>query len=255
MLSEMSNESGLDKVKEVEDDEEDGESASEVLYQSSIHQSAESKTIEMLARENAMLRQQQQQQQQQQYHSARLRPRSSTAAAYGLSSGYTLRETVPEESEYAIDELDEPNDVADLINPRRTLNRRMSEFGPSAFRSPFGMDSRKHDVPVKKGLWHSQLGFGSLGDISQSRRHSFADVPTRQASIGSLGDHAAASAGLDIGAQDAQTSQDYPGSYGDTTGFPMTGAGKFLCPSSLTHSTASASHFSPNRGASPRIID
>lgn len=217
----MSSESALGKVKEVDDDEDDSEHVSELHYQSSIHQSAEAKTIEMLARENAMLR-------QQQYHNARLRPRSSTAAAYGISGSYTLRETVPEESEYAIDELDEANDAVDLSNPRRTLNRRMSEFGPSAFRSPFGMDSRKHDS-VKKGIWHSQLGFSGLGDIPQSRRHSFADVPTRQASITSLNDHAAAAAaaaGLDIGSQDPQNSQDYPSAYGDGPAFVMGGGGK-----------------------------
>ncbi|KAJ2973515.1 hypothetical protein NQ176_g6565 [Zarea fungicola] len=65
MLSEMSNDGSLlGNVKEVEDDDE--ESASESL-QNSYMQSAEAKTIEMLARENALLRQQ-----QQQY--ARLRP-------------------------------------------------------------------------------------------------------------------------------------------------------------------------------------
>ena len=38
---------------------------------------------------------------------------------------------------------------------------------------------------VKKGQWQSSLGFGGLGEIPQSRRHSFADVPTRQTSISS----------------------------------------------------------------------
>ncbi len=36
---------------------------------------------------------------------------------------------------------------------------------------------------VKKGQWQSSLGFGGLGEVPQSRRHSFADVPTRQTSI------------------------------------------------------------------------
>ena len=31
---------------------------------------------------------------------------------------------------------------------------------------------------MKRGQWHSSLGFGGIDD-SQSRRHSFADVPGR----------------------------------------------------------------------------
>ena len=225
MLSEMSSEGGLGKVKEVEDDEEEDVSPSNSLLQNSFHQSAESKAIEMLTRENAMLRQQQQQQQQQQqYQSSRMRPRSSTAAAYGMGSGYTLQESVPEESEYAIDELDESNDGVDLGAARRPINRRMSEFGPSSFRSPFGVDNRKMEPP-KKNIWHSQLGFGGLGDIPQSRRHSFADVPTRQASVSSLGGDPAA--GLDMGMQESQASQDYSSPYAEAPSFSMTGPGKY----------------------------
>lgn len=229
MLSEMSSEGGLGKVKEVEDDEEeDAESPSGSGLQNSGHQSAESKAIEMLTRENAMLRQQQQQQQQ--YHGARIRPRSSTAAAYGIAGGYTLQGSVPEESEYAIDELDESNDGVDLGPTRRTLNRRMSEFSPGTFRSPFGVDSRKMESG-KKNIWHSQLGFGGLGDIPQSRRHSFADVPTRQASISSLGgDHGG---GLDMSMQEGQVGQDYASPYTDASNFSMTGAGRFFYPLSI----------------------
>lgn len=222
MLSEMSSEGGLGKVKEVEDDEEEDVSPSNSLLQNSFHQSAESKAIEMLTRENAMLRQQ-----QQQYQSSRVRPRSSTAAAYGMGSGYTLQESVPEESEYAIDELDESNDGVDLGAGRRPINRRMSEFGPGSFRSPFGVDNRNMES-TKKNIWHSQLGFGGLGDIPQSRRHSFADVPTRQASVSSLGGDPAA--GLDMGIQESQVSQDYSSPYPEAPSFSMTGPGKHSSP-------------------------
>lgn len=222
MLSEMSSEGGLGKVKEVEGDEEEDVSPSGSLLQNSFHQSAESKAIEMLTRENAMLRQQ-----QQQYQSSRMRPRSSTAAAYGMGSGYTLQESVPEESEYAIDELDESNDSVDLGAARRPINRRMSEFGPGSFRSPFGVDSRKMES-AKKNIWHSQLGFGGLGDIPQSRRHSFADVPTRQASVSSLGGDPAA--GLEMGMQEAQVSQDYSSPYAEAPSYAMTGPGKCSSP-------------------------
>lgn len=174
MLSEMSNDAGLlGKVKEVEDDDE--ESAPESM-QSSLHQSAEAKQIEMLTRENAMLRQ------QQQYQSNRIRPRASTGASYGLGNGYSLRETVPEESDYAIDELEESNDPEAAT--KRALGRRMSEYGAGFSRAPY--ENRKLEN-VKKAFWHSSLGFDSP-DGQQSRRHSFADLPQRQASISSLND-------------------------------------------------------------------
>ena len=208
MLSEMS-ESGLGKLNEIEDDDE---SPTESL-QNSLHQSAESKTIEMLTRENAMLRQQQQQ------YQTRIRPRSSTAAAYGMGNGYAA---VPEESEYAIDELDESNDSIDALG-RKPLGRRLSEFGAGPFRSPFGgsIESRKLET-MKKGLWQSQLGFGGLGDLPQSRRHSFADVPARQPSIGSIADSAAA---LELSSQETPTSQDYPATYGENANFGLSNPG------------------------------
>lgn len=215
MLSEMSNDgSMLGKVKEVEDD--DDESATDSL-QGSFHQMSESKAIEMLARENAMLRQQQQQQQQQQYN-ARIRPRASTGAYLG--NGYPLRETVPEESDYAIDELDEANEAGDPYG-RGTSVRRMSEYGGGggggAFRAPLGMDNRKVDnMNLKKALWSSSPGFFS-GDISQSRRHSFANMPTRQGSISSIADSVST---LDANVGDGQSSHGYPGAFPDSPGFP-----------------------------------
>ncbi|KAI1807704.1 hypothetical protein F4811DRAFT_549469 [Daldinia bambusicola] len=184
MLSEMSSEGAmLGKVKEVEDD--DDESASDSAQASHQQQSAEAKTIELLTRENAMLRQQQQ---QQQYHNSRIRPRASTAATYGLGNGYGVRGPVPEESDFAIDELDEAGEGADSAS-KRGLGRRMSEYASTsaAFRSPYPLENRKLEN-VKKAYWQSSLGFGGLTEVSQSRRHSFADVPTRQGSIGSIGE-------------------------------------------------------------------
>ena len=213
MLSEMSNDSSmLGKVKEVEDD--DDESATDSL-QGSFHQMSESKAIEMLARENAILRQQQQQQQQ---YNARIRPRASTGAYLG--NGYPLRETVPEESDYAIDELDEVNEAGDPYGRRNSV-RRMSEYGGGggggAFRAPFGMDNRKVDnMNLKKALWSSSPGFFS-GDVSQSRRHSFANMPTRQGSISSIADSVST---LDANVGDGQSSHGYPGAFPDSPGFP-----------------------------------
>lgn len=207
MLSEMSNDgSVLGNVKEVDDDDE--ESLSDSL-QGSFHQSSESKTIEILARENAMLRQQQQQ------YNARLRPRTATGPSY-MPNGYPLREYVPEESDYAIDELDEANEGGDP-SARRSMNRRMSEYGagPGAFRTPLGMDNRKNDNPnLKKALWSSSPSFFA-GDISQSRRHSFANMPTRQGSISSIADSVST---LEASTADMQTPQAYAPAFPDNSG-------------------------------------
>jgi hypothetical protein len=220
MLSEMSSDGAmLGKVNE--DDDDDDTSGS--LQGSQLLQSAEAKKIELLTRENAMLRQ------QQQYQAARLRPRASTATAYALANGYAMHDPVPEESDYAIDELEEgASDGLDMAS-RRNFARRMSEFGtaPAPYRSPpLTMENRKLEN-VKRALWQSSLGFGGLGDISQSRRHSFADVqPTRQASISSIQEQLAAS--QDLGSQDTAQAHDYASPYSDGHVVPGTAAGKTL---------------------------
>lgn len=177
MLSEMSNEGGLSKLKEVEDDDDDSTNESNPGAQ---EKSAEAKTIELLARENAILR-------QQQYHNLRNRPRSSTSNAFSLASGYGLQEPVPEESDYAIDELDEINELQEVTS-KGLPGRRLSEFAAGQNRLPYGSVENRKLENVKKAYWQSSLGFSGLADISQSRRHSFADVPTRQASISSAGE-------------------------------------------------------------------
>ncbi|KAH7321041.1 hypothetical protein B0I35DRAFT_351318 [Stachybotrys elegans] len=214
MLSEMSNDGSLlGKVKEVEDD--DDESTTESL-QGSFHQSSESKTIEMLTRENAMLRQQQQ-------YNSRIRPRASTGTAY-LNNGYSLQEPVPEESDYAVDELDELHDGGESL-ARRAATRRMSEYSMGPVRTPLGMDSRKPDSNnLKKALWSSSLGF-PMEDISQSRRHSFANMPTRQGSISSLADTASM---MEPSVMDGQTSQDYPPNYVDNSNFTTTNGSNYF---------------------------
>lgn len=191
----------LGKVKEVEDDD-DEESVTESM-QGSFHQMSDSKTIEMLARENAILRQQQ--------YNARIRPRASTGTTSYLGNGYQVRETVPEESDFAIDELDEANESIDPLG-RRVTGRRMSEYASGAFRTPLGMENRKADnLNLKKAaLWSSSPGVYG-GDVSQSRRHSFANMPTRQGSISSIADSAS---GLDA---DGQPSQGFPGGFPDNS--------------------------------------
>lgn len=199
MLSEMANDSSLGKVNEDDDDDSTGS------LQGSQHQE-QAKTIEMLTRENMMLRQQQQFQNQ-----ARLRPRASTSS-WGLGNGYFTQEPVPEESDYAVDEHDEANDGSEMA-ARRSLARRMSEYGPGTLRTPYLIENRKLEN-VKKGIWQSSLGFGGLGEPPQSRRHSFADVPTRQASISSISE-----AALEQASQDLSHSQEFPSAYNDNANF------------------------------------
>jgi hypothetical protein len=211
MLSEMSNEGAmLGKLNEENDD--DDESTQSSGHGSHLHQSAEAKTIELLARENAMLRQQQQ---QQQYQNSRIRPRA--ASSYGIGNGYSVRDAVPEESDYAVDELDESNDG----HIKRGISRRMSEYGAGisySGRSPYPVENRKLEN-VKKAYWQSSPFSGGLGgDITGSRRHSFADISTRQGSISSVPEampiHEAVS-------PEAAQSQDYAG-FAEGAGFGPT---------------------------------
>jgi hypothetical protein len=213
MLSEMSNEGGLSKLKEVEDDDDDSTNDSNPGTQV---QSAEAKTIELLARENAMLR-------QQQYHNMRNRPRSSTSNAFSLASGYGLQEPVPEESDYAIDELDEINELQEVTS-KGLPGRRLSEFAAGQNRVPpyVSLENRKLEN-VKKAYWQSSLGFGGLADIPQSRRHSFADVPTRQGSVSSAGEPLSAHEG---NLQESMSSKEYQSRFQDGAGYSLNDHGE-----------------------------
>ncbi|TVY85250.1 Uncharacterized protein LSUE1_G000132 [Lachnellula suecica] len=214
MLSEMSNEGGLAKLKEVDDDDDESTNGSS---HGVVLQSNEAKTIEMLARENALLR-------QQNLQNSRLRPRSSTSSAFGLSGGYGLQETLPEESDYAIDELDEISELQE-ITAKGLSGRRMSEYGAAGqpkLSSYAALENRKLEN-VKRANWQSSLGFGGLTDIPQSRRHSFADVPTRQGSVSSIGEPLSSHEST---LQEALSPKDYPGRYQEAAGYSLNEHGK-----------------------------
>lgn len=214
MLSEMASDGSM--LGKVNEDEDDDDSTGSMPGSQQRDETVEER-LERLTRENTILKQREQ---QHLYQNSRMRPRASSSAAYALGNGY-IQEPVPEESsDYAIDELDESHDASELA-ARRGLARRMSEFGAGPFRSPYGMENRKLD-PVKKAIWQSSLGFGGLGDISQSRRHSFADVPQRQGSIASIAD----SVGPHDQVPDTQHSQDFPSPYSENPNFPTAHQGK-----------------------------
>lgn len=218
MLSEMSNEGGLGKVKEVDDDDDESTNGSNhgVVLQSS----EASKTIEMLARENAILR-------QQNIHNSRLRPRSSTNSAFGLGGGYGLQETLPEESDYAIDELDEISELQEITS-KGLSGRRMSEYGSSGQPklSAYGTLENRKLENVKRANWQSSLGFGGLADIPQSRRHSFADVPARQGSVSSVGEPLS---GHEGSLQEGLSPKDYSGRYQEGAGYSLNEHGEYSC--------------------------
>jgi hypothetical protein len=216
MLSEMSNEGGLSKLKEVDDDDDESTNGSN---HGVALQSNEAKTIEILARENAILRQ------QQQYQNSRIRPRSSTSNAYGLGGAYSMQEPLPEESDYAIDELDEINELQEITS-KGLLARRMSEYSAAGQQRPpsyNSLENRKLEN-VKKAYWQSSLGFGGLADIPQSRRHSFADVPARQGSVSSTGDVLLPH---ESSLQESMSPKDYQNRYQDTTGYSVNEHGEY----------------------------
>ncbi|KAM6513925.1 hypothetical protein FALCPG4_015117 [Fusarium falciforme] len=224
MLGDMANDGTmLGKIKEVEDD--DDESPSESL-QGSFHQSSDAETIEMLARENAILRHQNQ-------YNAPIRPPAVTGSAY-IGNGYSLRESVPEESDFAVDELDEEHEPGGML-AKRALNRRMSEFGSGSLRAPSVVDSCKADnANLNKALWSSSLGF-PVTYVSQSKRHSFANMPTRQGSISSIPDSAST---LEPSATDIQQPQEYPSGYPDAAALGAAAHGEWMqrvCSSASNH--------------------
>lgn len=145
-----------------------------------------------------------------------MRPRASTGGGF-LGNGYSLQEAVPEESDYAVDELDGEQDMGDSF-AKRASARRMSEYAAGAvpLRSPFGGDGRKAENPnLKRALWSSQLGFTG-GDVSQSRRHSFANMPTRQGSISSLAESAST---IDASMPEGQVAPDFSSAFAENLGF------------------------------------
>ena len=164
----------LGQLQEVEDDEE-----SLNLSDPGLQQPLDTaRTIEQLTRENALLRQ---------------AAASSTLAA-NLSQPrpqhrQRSRDGVSEDSDHAVYEADEA-DTHKIYRNEANSGRRYSEYGSkSGAQYTFaGIPENRTVESVKKGHWQSSLGFGGTAEPPQSRRHSFAEIPTRQNSIGSGGD-------------------------------------------------------------------
>ncbi|KAI9753815.1 MAG: hypothetical protein M4579_004996 [Chaenotheca gracillima] len=193
MLSEFSHDgTSLGRVREAEDDDEESLSGLSGSQQSLPGPTSSMHTLESLARENALLKQEAM---TQQLENLQLRNRTSSggspfAASHGMSGGgHPIRGGVPEDSEYAIDEIDDPNDQQ--FAARGFTDRRYSELSatdPLHSFSNFAFPPNPKLEVIKKGHWQSSLGFGGVPEGQQSRRHSFAEVPKRSGSISSNGD-------------------------------------------------------------------
>ena len=177
MLGETSHDSQiLGQLQEVDDDEDSLD-----LSDPGFQQSQEAAlTIEQLTRENAMLRQQ----------AAETRDRAAAnniqanlAQQLALRNRRSSRDAPSEGSDPAIYDVDTETQQSfkkDAVN-----GRRYSEFGANTG-THYGMSTSEHRnmESVRKGQWQSSLGFGGIPEPPQSRRHSFAEVPTRQNSTG-----------------------------------------------------------------------
>lgn len=176
----------------VREDDDDGDSAneSEGGYN---YASNPARTIEQLTRENALLRQA-----ASQLDPSRFRDRamSTTSANSGFSMAggahnlHRIPGSVPEESDLAVEDLDELGNIPGYSNIRTNPRRRFSEHSANLEKQfpTFASLENRNLENVKKAHWQTSLGFGSAADLPQSRRHSFADIPTRHPSIGSSGE-------------------------------------------------------------------
>ena len=181
MLGELSRDA-LGQLREVEDDESSNGS------ESGGHLStAQARTIEQLAMENAILRQAAADHIEGNKTRNRTFPAASSANGRNSIQGHQrIHESVPEETDYALYDLDDTNiDQSYLLegvslNVSRNYGAKLEEQYSAA-----GVAENRTLESVKKGHWQSSLGFGGIGEPPQSRRHSFADVPTRQTSISS----------------------------------------------------------------------
>lgn len=188
VLGELGHDSAmLGRVREDEDDDE-GLNGSD----SDHYSASQARTIEQLARENALLRQAAAAGQLENQFRERTPSSASAANAHALRH---VRGAVPEE-DLAVEDLGELRDISGYSHMHSNTGRRFSEHSANSYPSP--LENRALEN-VRKAHWQTSLGFGSMADIPQSRRHSFADIPMRHSSISSVDSHTTATprAGLD----------------------------------------------------------
>ena len=200
MLGDFSHDTSvLGQLREVDDDDEGSSVSSEAGVRVA---STQQRTIEKLALENAMLRQAAATSQMQNMHmpggTYSMNTTHTALAAYdGRSLQQQMSDSVLEEPEESLNELDELGIGQGFNRPGNNV-RRYSEYNANAGAplSTVGIPENRKIESVKKGFWQSSLGFGGMPEIPQSRRHSFADIPTRHGSMSSVGDSQGGVGGL-----------------------------------------------------------
>ncbi|THC90407.1 hypothetical protein EYZ11_010126 [Aspergillus tanneri] len=172
----------------VREDEDDGGSPSGSDGSYSNYTSNQARTIEQLSRENAYLRQAAGQMDS--GFRDRAMSSASTTSGYAIGAGghnlHRIQGSVPEEADLAVEDLDEVGDIPGYSNIHSNAGRRRYSEHSANIEKQFptfaSMENRALDN-IRKAHWQTSLGFGSISDIPQSRRHSFADIPIRHTSI------------------------------------------------------------------------
>ena len=152
----------LEKVKETDDDEERAQDLME-------REDSQAQKISQLEKENAKLRQAAQ---------GRERIISSTGSHPATSFRDNLAQrSLPEEAVT----IDDGDDIRQrLTHATREQSNIYAERGTYSSQDVRAENGRKPH-------WQTSLGFGTLAEPPQSRRHSFAEIPTRHGSISSTG--------------------------------------------------------------------
>lgn len=195
----------LDRVREDEDDEEEGSAnGSDGSMNYTVNQA---RTIEQLSRENALLRQAAMD------NSMRDRRGSTASANGGYAVGgaprnlHAIRGSVPEETDLDVHDLDELHAIHGYNNnnlggPKRRFSEHSANL-EKQFSGLAPLENRALDN-VRKAHWQTSLGFDSIPEIPQSRRHSFADIPMRHTSISSAAGDSQAPVDLRTGLGDPE---------------------------------------------------
>jgi hypothetical protein len=168
---------GLGRLREVEDDEE--EHRGSPMRPGASHEQIQ--LMQRLVQENAQLREE---------IKTRDRAHPSVAPPTG-NQPPGLRQsrfgTALSDHAEAVDDKEEITARGGFTS-RDANPRRMSEQAlPLIDRQGLSPTETRPFETMKKGQWQTSLGFGPIPEAPQSRRHSFADVPTRHGSISSTG--------------------------------------------------------------------
>ena len=181
----------LGQLQEVDDDEE---SLRESDPDIDATAKSQARTIEQLAMENAMLRQAAMEQMERETARNRdpgfMSSSSKSARQMKQNLQHTIHDRISGGADYSIYDVEDA-DFGRTYRHDSSSERRSSEYTTKSIaqHTVSGNTENRAFEGMKKGHWQSSLGFGGIVEPPQSRRHSFADVPTRQNSIGSASDH------------------------------------------------------------------